>query len=85
MKYLALTAILTLLPHFHDETDMLTDATRIDELIEKRRQEHSTNIVTRRYDDSNHCAMYKDHPDEYNQVADESLAAAIDRRRELAK
>lgn len=63
---------------FYTTADMLTDPTRIDELIEKQRQVHNTNIAVCRYDDSNHCAMYKDHPNDYNRVVYESLAAAIE-------
>jgi Eukaryotic protein of unknown function (DUF829) len=67
--------------YFYTTADMLTDATRIDELIEKRRQELGVNVVSRRYDDSSHCALYKDHPDEYKQVLEESLEGAIQRRK----
>ena len=68
--------------YFYTTTDMLTDATRIDDLITKRRQEpHNDTIVVRRFDDSGHCTMYRDHNDEYNQVLEEVLEAATNRRR----
>lgn len=66
--------------YFYTTADMLTDATRIDELIEKRRQ--GTEIIVRRYDDSNHCRLYKDHPDDYNQALDDCLEAAMGRRKQ---
>jgi len=67
--------------YFYTTADMMTDASRIDDLISSRRQEYGTDIVAQRYDDSGHCALYRDHPEDYNRVLDESLAAAINRRR----
>jgi Eukaryotic protein of unknown function (DUF829) len=69
--------------YYYTTADMLTDATRIDQLIEKRRQEPlNDTIVVHRFDDSGHCTIYHDHSDDYNQGLDEALeTASINRRR----
>lgn len=71
--------------YVYTTADRLTDATRIDELIATRRRQplepHPDTITVRRYDDAGHCTLYRDHPEDYHEVLDEALAAAVNRRR----
>jgi hypothetical protein len=62
--------------------DMMTDATRIDELIEMRQREQNVDIAVYRYTDSGHCVLHRDHPFEYNQAVADALKGAIARAQE---
>ena len=50
---------------------MLSDAAAVERLVEHRKS--VANVVTRRFDDSNHCRMHVDHPQEYGAIIDEAL------------
>lgn len=65
--------------YIYTTTDLLTDAFALEELIEHRRIELQANCRTMKFDDSNHCRLDKDHPEDYNKIMDDALAAAIQR------
>lgn len=58
-------------------TDMLTDAAAIDRFVQIRRHQYGVNCTVYRYNDSNHCQFYKDHPTEYQKAIDDALASVI--------
>ncbi len=59
-------------------TDKVTDATRIDDLIETQRQQGRTTTAYR-YQDSSHVGLLRDHPDDYHRAIDKALQGAIER------
>lgn len=63
----------------YTSADMLSDAAAVDRLIDVRRQSHGVTCSVRRYDDSGHCRLDKDHPEDYGRAIDDALAAACER------
>ncbi|KAL7581265.1 hypothetical protein ACA910_006036 [Epithemia clementina (nom. ined.)] len=59
--------------------DLATDAFKLEQLIEHRRTTLGADCKTYRFEDSNHCRLARDHPDEYNKAIDEALEAAVQR------
>jgi len=64
--------------------DIVTDVTRIDELIIHQKQK-GKNVSVYRYEDSNHVRIHRDHPEEYNTAIDIALQGAIDRAKERSE
>ena len=59
--------------------DLATDAFKLEQLIDYRRTKFGADCRIYRFEDSNHCRLARDHPDEYTAVIDEALEAAIQR------
>jgi hypothetical protein len=70
--------------YMYTTADKVTDATRIDELIERQRQQGTT-VTAYRYQDSSHVGLLRDHPDDYDQAIDTALQGAIERARAATK
>jgi dienelactone hydrolase len=66
--------------YMYTTADKVTDATRIDELIETQRQQGRT-VTAYRYQDSSHVGLLRDHPDDYARAIDTALQGAMERRR----
>ena len=64
--------------YVYTTSDMAFDATAVDQLIDTRRA-MGLNITVHRFNDSNHCRLDKDHPEECGKAIDDALAAAIQR------
>ena len=52
--------------------DLASDASKVDELI-RERQNQGSDVKIYRYEDSGHCKLDKDHPEEYGEALDEAL------------
>ena len=59
--------------YMYTTTDLLTDAAAVDRYVDIRRQQYNTKCTVYRYNDSNHCRFYIDHPDEYQTAIDDAL------------
>lgn len=62
--------------------DLASDAAAVDRLVADRQAKASdrgTSTTVYRYDDSNHCRIDHDHPEEYQRMIDEALEAALAR------
>lgn len=59
--------------YIYTTTDLLTDAAAVDRYVDIRRQQYNTKCTVYRYNDSNHCRFYIDHPDEYQTAIDDAL------------
>jgi len=64
--------------YMYTTTDMASDANAVDQLVETRRS-MGIDCTAYRYNDSNHCRLDKDHPEEYGKAIDDALAAAVQR------
>lgn len=71
--------------YVYTTADVASDATAVDRLVEKRREANLGTTVQHRYQDSNHCRIDKDHPEEYQHMIDQALEAAIARAVEASK
>jgi hypothetical protein len=60
-------------------TDLASDAAAVDRLVENRREQNIGTTLQYRYNDSNHCRIDLDHPEEYQQMIDQALDAACQR------
>jgi hypothetical protein len=65
--------------YWYTTADMLSDASRIDDLIEHRKGLGDGDITVFRYDDSNHCRLLNDHEDVYHESIERALTAACER------
>ena len=63
-------------------TDLATDAFQLEQLIEYRRTKVGAVCKSYRFEDSNHCRLHRDHPNEYSRAIDEALDAAISRTKD---
>ena len=57
--------------------DLLTDAAAIDRFVATRRQLYGVHCTVYRYNDSNHCQFYKDHPHDYQRAIDDALTSVM--------
>lgn len=58
---------------FYTTTDLLTDATAIDQFIGQQQQK-GIRCTVHRFNTSNHCQFIHDHPEEYNTAIENALA-----------
>jgi len=79
----------TVCPHaiyVYSSCDLLSDAFWTRQLLQKRREEFpQIQIAEHRFEDSDHCRMHRDHPDEYFGIIDGALAAATQRANDASK
>lgn len=60
-------------------TDMASDASAVDRLIERRLQNQvGSTCQVHRFEDSNHCQLDVDHPEEYQAIIDKGLRSIVD-------
>ena len=59
--------------------DLASDASKVDELIRERQNQGSDEKIYR-FEDSGHCKLDKDHPEEYHRALDEALESVCLRR-----
>lgn len=79
-------------PHLvyaYSTNDKVTDAGRIDELVQRQRQQQEQtgrrpDVTTYRYQDSGHVQIYHDHPEEYHRAIDLTLQHAVERAQKLS-
>ena len=57
--------------------DLLTDAAAIDRFVATRRHLYGVHCTVYRYNDSNHCQFYKDHPHDYQRAIDDALTSVM--------
>eukprot|EP00977_Amphora_coffeiformis_P023566 scaffold13609_cov151-Amphora_coffeaeformis.AAC.5 len=71
----------TCLHHIYVYTtaDIASDAAAVDRLVEQRRESNIGTTMQYRYEDSNHVRIDQDHPEEYQRMIDDALAAAVER------
>ena len=70
--------------YVYSTCDMLSDAAAVDRLIAHRQQEFSAteaSIVIHRYEDSSHCRLHVDHPQDYVAMLDQAIQEATQRNR----
>ena len=65
--------------YVYTTTDLLSDAAAVDRLVATRQLANVGTTVQYRYNDSNHCQLDKDHPEEYQKMIDDALHAACAR------
>ena len=65
--------------YVYTTTDLASDAAAVDRLVAHRRQHNLGTTVQYRYQDSNHCRIDKDHPQDYQRMIDDALEAACQR------
>jgi hypothetical protein len=73
--------------YLYTTTDVASDATALDRLIEYRRSQFFPQIKlsVHRWEDSAHCRLHTDHPAEYQLVIEQALDAAIERAEIVSK
>lgn len=76
------------LVYFYTTDDKVTDASRIDALVEEQKKrrlmqrgtsDDAPHVTVHRHEDSGHVRLCWDHPDEYGRAIDRALEGAIDR------
>jgi hypothetical protein len=64
--------------YLYSTRDTASDAKAVDHLIETRKRGiPDLNVRVYQWNDSGHCRLHKDHPDEYQQAIDEALEGAV--------
>lgn len=66
--------------YMYSKCDLLSDAAAVDRLVEYRRSVIGSNCIVHAYDDSNHCRLHVDHPDEYAKAIEDALRSMHERR-----
>jgi hypothetical protein len=66
------------LVYMYTTNDKVTDATRIDDLIDTQR-ENGKDVLAYKYCDSSHVGLLRDHAEDYNRAVDLALERAIER------
>jgi Eukaryotic protein of unknown function (DUF829) len=68
--------------YMYTTCDMASDAAAVDRLVQQRRKVHGESVfdcTVYRFEDSDHCRLLQDHPEEYEKAVDDALQAAIER------
>jgi hypothetical protein len=65
--------------YVYTTTDLASDAAAVDRLVENRRAQNIGTTLQYRYNDSQHCRLDIDHPEDYQQMIDQVLDTACQR------